>query len=285
MIQSESELLDYLNNLRTKNIRTVALDMEGDQGRLRYNYSISIFQCFDGSERIIIDVLKMKNNSILQSFLECEDITKVMFSGANDIFMTQNTLGCTITPIRDIAIAQKLLNLPVNLSDYLNIDKDKKDAFQRANWLRRPIRPELLEYAINDVLELLTIDTDLSNKLKEQNLYAKYVYDSKLLSQRNFVVNQLHQYKAKFPGYKRLRPDQKRLAAKVWIFREMLGRHFDCPVGYLLSKQSMARVIRDPENIVELLIREVNNSRRPEKRISGTLIRKLFLQQTETIKL
>jgi ribonuclease D len=207
-----------------------------------------------------------------------------MFSPANDIYMTQNTLGCTISPIRDISIGQKLLNLPVNLSDYLNIDKAEKDLFQRANWLRRPITPQLLDYAIKDVLLLLKIDADLSTKLKELDLYTAYINGSDLLSKRNFVVNQLNQYKEKFPGYKRLKPEQKRLAAKVWIFREQLGRHFDCPVGYLLSKQAMAKIIGNPDSILEQLIKEINRQRKTGKKISGELIKKIYLRQTGVSK-
>ncbi len=283
VIQCETDLLDYIKYLRSKKISSIALDMEGDQGRIRYKYSISIFQCFDGFEKVIIDVLKIKNKEVLHQLLTCEDITKVMFSPANDIFMTQNTLGCTITPIRDISIGQKLLNLPINLSDYLNIDKAEKDLFQRANWLRRPIKPQLLDYAIKDVLELLKIDADLSNQLKTANLYTAYINGSDLLSKRNFVIDQLLLYKEKFPGYKRLKPDQKRLAAKVWIFREQLGKYFDCPVGYLLSKQIMAKIIHDPENIIELLVREVNRQSKG-KNISRDLIRKIYLRQTASPK-
>jgi len=275
-IDRESELTAYDDDLRNRTVNAVALDMEGDQGTVRYAYSISIFQCFDGTESVIIDVLKMGNNPALRRFLTDPAITKIMFSCANDIFMAQNVLGCTITPVRDIAVGQELLNLPVNISDYLNIDKKQKDRFQRANWLKRPIRPELLDYAINDVADLFTIEHGIATKLRAANLFARYLKESALLTEKSYVIDHLQHYKAKFPGYKKLRPAQRRAAAAVWVFREMIGRHFDCPVGYILSKHAMAASIRDPERTVLSLEQELNRGRSEKKRVKKEFVEKYY---------
>jgi len=242
VIVTEEELKNYLDNLRKKQIKKIALDMEGDQGSFRYRYSISIFQCFDGEESVIIDVLRMGNNPVLKEFLTCQDITKVMFSFNNDVFMAQNVLGCTIAPVNDIAIAQKLLGLPINIANYLNIDKDKKDSFQRANWLIRPIKPALMEYAINDVLKLLEIEQKFADELTEKDLYITYINSTIGISERDFVVNQHCQYQAKYPGYMRMSYEKRLKAATVWIFRELLGEKLNCPVGYILSKSALKNI-------------------------------------------
>jgi ribonuclease D len=233
-ITSEDALKAYCNDLRTRNIEKIALDLEGDQGTFHYNYSISIFQCFDGQEVVIIDVITMGNNLTLNQFLTDPAVTKIMFSCANDAFITQNVLGCTISPVLDIAVAQKLLNETISLSGYLTIDQKIKNAFQRANWLKRPLSGELLAYAINDVLHLITIEETLRSRLDTQNLLKTYFDGSNSLVTKNYRINQLHHYKVKFPGYPRLSPSRKRTAALIWIVREFIGKHFDCPVGYIL---------------------------------------------------
>lgn len=277
MITTEDELRDYLCDLCRRDVREISLDLEGDQGSFRYKYSISIFQCFDGEKSAVIDVLKMGNNGTLREFLTDETISKIMFSCPNDIFMTQNVLGCTISPVRDIAVGQKLLGLPVNLSDYLDIDREKKDSFQRANWLTRPIRPELLEYAINDVLMLLSIEQKIARELREKELYEEYVNATRQVTSRDFTVNQHKQYMAKFPGYSRMRPEKKLLAASVWIFRELLGQKLNCPVGYILSKKSMAQIIMQPRgSVVKELENELNRTRRASKKIRMETIRILY---------
>lgn len=274
MINSSGDLAAYLSDLRNKGIKKIAIDLEGDQGQINYRYSISIIQCFDGREPVIIDVLKTGNCESLKEFLVCDDIVKVMFSSENDIYMTQNVIGCTINPLRDIAVAQKLLGMKINITDYIGVNKEEKHSFQRANWLKRPINNDLLKYAVNDVLSLLEIESSLESELKEKSLLAKYEQINAGISSKNFRVNQFLVYKDKFPGYRKLSSEKKELSRELWIFREMLGQHYNCPVSYLLTKKSMAEIVSRGGDILVRLIEELNMSRR--KKIDPDLVVKLF---------
>ncbi|HNX24177.1 MAG TPA: hypothetical protein PKG60_09005 [Spirochaetota bacterium] len=281
IISTEQEIALYLEYLRRKKIKKIALDLEGDQGSIKYKYSISIFQCFDGTTPVVIDVLKTAGTQALKDFLTSPDIIKVMFSSENDQFMSQNVLGYSIEPIRDIAIAQKLLGIRINLSEYIGIEKQMKDSYQRANWLRRPIRDDLLEYAVNDVLHLLEISEKFEKELNEKNLYNKYLELSLHVSEKNFIVDQFHQYKEKFPGFRRLSKEKKELGKTVWIFRELLGEYFNCPSGYIFSKKSMNDIISEKENILNKLEVELNRSRRGKKKIDMEFIKKFYKKAEE----
>lgn len=276
IITTEDEIASYLKNLRGEGIKKIALDLEGDQGSIKYRYSISIFQCYDGKTPVVIDILHVAGSQALKDFLTSPDIIKVMFSSENDLFMTQNVLGYSIKPIRDIAIAQKLLGLKINLAEYIGIEKKIKDSYQRANWLRRPIKHDLLEYAINDVLFLLEINEKFEKELKEKNLYTKYLELSSNVSEKNFIVDQYQQYKEKFPGFKRLTREQKELGKNIWIFRELLGEYFNCPSGYIFSKKSMNDIISEKENIFFKLEEEINRNRRGNKKIDIEFIKKMY---------
>ncbi len=281
IISTEKDIAAYLEDLRIRGVKKIALDLEGDQGSINYNYSISIFQCFDGITPVVIDVLKTAKSQELQDFLTSPDIIKVMFSSENDLFMTQNVLGYSIEQIRDIAIAQKLLGMKINLADYIGIEKKIKDSFQRANWLRRPIRKDLLEYAVNDVLYLLDINDKMENELKEKNLYDNYIQASARVSEKNFIVDQHHQYKEKFPGYKRLTKEKKDLAKTIWIFRELLGEYFNCPSGYVFSKKSMNDIISENDYIMIRLEQELNRNRGGKKKIDMEFIKKFYIKAEE----
>lgn len=281
IISTEKEIELYLEKLRSDEINTIALDLEGDQGSIKYKYSISIFQCFDGIQPVVIDVLKTAGTQALRNFLTSPDIIKVMFSSENDMYMTQNVLGYSIKPIKDIAIAQKLLGIRINLSDYIGIEKKMKDSFQRANWLRRPIRDDLLEYAVNDVLFLLKINEEFEKELKEKNLYEKYIEYSSYVSEKDFVVDQFHQYKEKFPGYRKLSKEKKELAKTIWIFRELLGEYFNCPSGYIFSKKLMNEIISEKDSIVTKLEAELNRNRRGKKKIDIEFIKKFYRKAEE----
>lgn len=274
LIETEAELTGYLGNLRKKEITKIALDLEGDQGSIHYRYAIAILQCFDGEEAVIIDVVKIGNAPVLREFLVCPDIEKIMFSCKNDLFMTQNTLGCTISPVRDIALAQKMLGKTVNIADHIGIEKKAKDSFQRANWLKRPLGKELIEYAIGDVLPLFKVLGELEVELKEKSLFKQFLQTSDDMPNKNYIVDQYEQYKEKFPGYERLRGDKQMLAGILWAFREMLGEHFDCPVGYLISKAAMNDIIKDKDMMLEKLEKELNRNR--SRSIDSELVTKLY---------
>lgn len=279
IIETEAGLAAYLAKLRSQGIKEIALDLEGDQGTIHYEYSIGIFQCFDGTEALVIDVVKTGNCPALRDFLTCPDISKVMFSCRNDLFMTQNTLGCTISPVRDIAVAQKLLGKTVNISEHIGIDKTKKDKFQRANWLRRPLARDLVEYAINDVLHLIRVQDELETELAEKGLLRQFLQTSADMPNRDYRVDQYEQYKEKFPGYDRLKGEKKELAALLWAFREMLGEHYDCPVGYLIPKSAMNDIIRDKKLMLEMLQKELKGNR--NRRIDPELVSNLYKKAVE----
>jgi ribonuclease D len=274
ILASPGAVSAYLADLRQRGVANLALDLEADQGSYHYRYAIAIFQCFDGRDAIVIDVLALGQKlDALRDLLEAPDITKVMFSSKNDLFITQNVLGCGIAPIRDIAVAQKMLGLQVNLSRQVGIQKSDKDRFQRANWLTRPISAALLEYAIGDVESLLDMEAGLRTRLAERRLTAKYEQACAALPQRDYRIDQYRQYQNKFPGYKRLDADRKEQARLVWIFRELVGEHFDRPVGYMISTKLLPQLLDgDPAMLAVRLEQALNSGRRPDKRISTAFV-------------
>jgi ribonuclease D len=276
IIENEKDLSEYYNSLIKHKINRIALDMEGDQGSVKYHYSISIIQSFDAKKPVIIDVKKIGSIPLLKEFLTCEKFTKIMFSCRNDLFMAQNVLGYSIFPIKDIAVAQKLLGLKENISDYIGIDRDKKDLYQRANWLKRPLSKELLEYAVNDVTELLNLEKEFSEKLREKGLYDEYIKICSGLTKQDYRINQLEQYKNKFPGYKKLSKNEKEMAKIVWIFRELFGEYFNCPSGYIFPKKVMIDIIRGDGGLSEKLKNEINRKRGSGKKIDDATINKIF---------
>lgn len=285
IISTPQAVSDYVAGLRRNGVEAVALDLEADQGSYRYRYSISIFQCCDGRETVVIDVLALgSETAALRELLEAPDIAKIMFSSKNDLFITQNVLDCGIAPIRDIAAAQKLLGLKVNLSSHLGIDRAAKDGFQRANWLKRPIPQDLLAYAAGDVEHLLRIESDLAALLADRKLLDRYREICADLPRTNYRIDQYRQYENKVPGYSRFGPGQKELARLLWIFRELVGEHFDCPVGYIISTKAFPDIIKDrPADVASRLVIELNKGRRAEKRIERAFVEAKLAQARKTI--
>lgn len=280
MIETDAELNTYIQSLKDKGISRLAMDFEGDQGRFRYHNSVALIQCFDGVDPVIIDVLKLEHQSLLQPLLTNPDLIKVMFAGDNDIYMAQNVLGFTITPMHDIAIAQKLLDKKINISEYIGIDKATKSKFQKANWLHRPLRADLLQYAIGDVLELFKVYDMLVAELHEKNLHDEFLERCRMLSAKNFKVNQREQYRNKFPGYLRMQQTDKKKARLIWLCRELLAEQINCSAGYMLSRKKLPSILRKGEP-VEAILAALNEGRRERNYIKQSVVEQVFAKVLE----
>ena len=64
IIETEEELGVYYKSLLSLNTSKIAIDLEGDQGSVKYHYSISIIQCFDGVKPVIIDVKRSEERRV-----------------------------------------------------------------------------------------------------------------------------------------------------------------------------------------------------------------------------
>jgi ribonuclease D len=280
IIETEAELTNYLQQLYAAGVSALALDLEGDQGRYRYKSSISLLQCCDGHEAVIIDVLRMGGYPALQELLTTPKLVKVMFSCNSDMYMTQNLLGYSIEPVRDIAVAQKLLGQTASLAMYLKIDPKTKDMYQKSNWLRRPLQPGQLEYAANDVLQLLIIERGLAAQLQAAGRYADYLTLSAKISATDYRLDPARAYITRFPHYERMLPAEKDRARFIWIFRELLGEHFDKPVGYLLPRSALLTVLKSSLLLPDALEAELNRHRKKNK-IDRQLVERLYAKTVQ----
>lgn len=269
-LTTNEQVESYFNQLKERNCTRLALDLEGDQGTVHYHNSISILQIFDGKHAVIIDVLALDKKDAVLAFLTSKEIIKVMFASSNDLFMAQNVLNCTIENIRDIAVAQKMLNQPVNLARLIGIEKEDKDSLQRANWVKRPITPHLLEYAINDVMELLRIEEELTFKLRHSNILTTYEKNCLELSRQEYRIDPLYVYSRRIGSYNHMPPRKKLLLRTIWIVRELIGLKLDRPVGLLFSKKLMPFWVRKEMDIKGEILLLVNKKLKPEQHLTKT---------------
>ena len=282
-LTKDSEIRDYLKEIHARNYRRIAIDLEGDQGSVHYKNSISIIQVWDGTKAYIFDVQALDKHDALIEFLTSKKFTKIMFACTNDLFMTQNTLNCTIEHIRDIAVAQKMLNQSINLAKHIGIDKKEKDSLQRANWVIRPIADHLIEYAINDVLDLIRLEDDLINQLVSKNKYLEYQRRCDELSRTDYRIDPLFVYSRRIGTYKHMNPKQKEILRTIWIMRELIGEHLDKPVGLLYSKKAFPFWVRKAREIdfVTEVFSLVNKKLRPEKRLNRATIQEFYEKAAE----
>ncbi len=280
-LTTNEQISHFLKQLAERGINRVAVDFEGDQGTVHYHNRISIVQIFDGEKAWIIDVLALDKLDALRDFLVSKKLFKVMFASTNDQYMTQNVLDITIEAIRDIAVAQKLLGKPINIANHIGIDKHDKDQLQRANWIKRPLSDELIEYAVNDVLDLLKVEDVYVSQLKAMGMLKSYEKACDDLSKIDFRINPLYVYSRRIGSYKHMSPKRKLALRTIWIFRELVGEFVDKPVGHLFSKKQMPFWVRKGIDPREEIMHMVNKRLKREAQISEMDINRLWNEALE----
>jgi ribonuclease D len=259
LVQTDSALAGLVSRLGEGGHVRAAVDTEGESNLHRYGIRVSIIQIFDGERAFVVDVLAIKDKSLLKALLEESSWIKVMFGASNDLLALRHSLDLKPTPMVDLAIAAQLLGLPGGLQDLINpahASSRSKSRFQKADWLRRPLGKEHLDYAVSDVLHLLELADSLFEKLFRDDLLFRFL-------KRNW--EQLDKARAwdpfsnfnRVPGFQRMGTQGRRLAKTLWYAREYYARQRDLPPDNVASKAELGYLVgkgvRDAEAIAKYL--------------------------------
>ena len=160
-IDSDSKLDSQLEFWHSHDIISIAMDFEGEFNLHIYGEHLCLVQVFDGAAYFLIDPLNISEQA-LRRFLEDPAIEKVMFDCASDASLVRKQYGIILKNVHDVRLSAKLVGYEGNLTGLvercLQIPAATgKKGNQTANWLTRPIKPNLIEYALSDVEHLFAI--------------------------------------------------------------------------------------------------------------------------------
>lgn len=177
LITKDSAVADLAARLRDGRRTLAALDIEGENNLHSYGIRVSLIQINDGERSFVIDVLSLDSRDSLTALLQESSWLKVMYDAGNDLMAFRHDLGLRVAPILDLAIAAQLLGRPGGLHAVSPSERSRssKDRLQKANWMRRPIRREMLEYAVSDVVGLPEIADQLLSELAQKGLLAEFL--------------------------------------------------------------------------------------------------------------
>jgi ribonuclease D len=145
----------------------IALDTEGASYH-RFVDRIYLLQLSTRDRSAIIDPLPIGTPPVLGDLLESPAVEVVFHDADYDLRLLQQDYGWHVRNIFDTRVAAQLLGirafgLAVLLDRYFGVKLDKKH--QRADWSRRPLTPDMLEYAALDTAYLLALRDRLAEEL------------------------------------------------------------------------------------------------------------------------
>ncbi|MGH8260594.1 MAG: ribonuclease D [Steroidobacteraceae bacterium] len=233
----------------------IALDTEFLRERT-YRAELCLLQITDGSEPLCIDPLALGDLAPLAPLAVAARPTKVMHACRQDIEVLLPAIGL-VQPVFDTQIAAGLAGLPAQIGyaelvrRRLGVELSK--AHTRTDWSRRPLHPEQIDYALDDVRYLLPLAEQLTAELARMGRGAWLAEELAGLTDPGTYRVEPEQAWARVKGLRGLDAARTRLARELAAWRERRAIDRNRPRGWILDDAALREiVIHPPRSLVEL---------------------------------
>ena len=216
------------------------LDTEADSLH-HYHEKLCLLQVNCAGRYALVDPLAISDVTPL---LELLDAHELWFHGADyDLTMLRKTYDWSPRVIRDTQIAARLLGarqfgLAALVKNTFDLDLCK--ASQKADWSRRPLPPNMLSYAVDDVRYLLTIADKFVAQLREKGR-EDWFHQSCRELQEDVAArdNAQREDPWRVQGCGRLHPKGLAVLKAMWEWREGIAKERDTPCFKIMSNKQM----------------------------------------------
>ena len=242
MITDKDSLLAWKHRATAQGAGRTVLDLEADSLH-RYREKLCLIQYADADGVVVIDPLEIED---MRPFALWLQETEVWMHGADyDMSLLQNAYGVLPKLILDTQIAARLLGfrqfgLAALVEHFFGISLSKKN--QKADWGRRPITPDMLEYAQGDVAYMLDMADLMVADLRRLGRYDWFM-ESCLCSmergRQRFENSHCDAWRIKGSG----KLNRRGLAAlrTLWRWRANEAEAWDRPAFMVCSNDDLLR--------------------------------------------
>ena len=200
-----------------------------------------------GEEVAILDPLAGEALDPLASVLEDPEIEVVVHSGRQDVAILRRVLSCEVRNIFDTQVAAGFAGMSAQagyetlLSSVLGIRLPKSASFTR--WDRRPLSPEQVRYAREDVLHLLALAEELQRRLVESGRLGWAREECRRLEESSDERDP-DALLARLPRVASLSGAQRAVALELVRWREQLAAEQDRPYAQILGDQPLVEIAK-----------------------------------------
>ena len=224
----------------------IAVDFEGEFNLHVYGEHLCLVQIFDGQSFFIIDP---RSGRVTPKGLEAffsSPVRKVWFDCQSDASLVSKAYGLSISSIFDVRVLAEALGSHGNLksveAQYLGIESAiPKKRNQQANWMRRPIPPEQIEYALEDVAHLLELEDALKPIIEERGLSRQ----AEAAMKKATIVSKPQPGWTKVGGWKRMSQEERIYAKHIFLARDRIARRFNVPAARVMDKHQIPALAKD----------------------------------------
>ena len=223
---------------------SIAIDTESNSLHA-YQEQVCLVQISTVEKDYLVDPIIVPDLDELGGFFADPAIQKVFHAGDYDLATLKRDFGFEFRNIFDTmlaatALAEPSIGLAALLEKYFGVTIEKK--YQRANWGKRPLDPEMLAYAQNDSHYLIRLRDLLSRRLIETGRLENVLEDSAALAKVTLPMKDHEEDLWRVRGVQDLKPTALSLLKQLNHLREQIAMHKDVPPFKVFSDKLMIEV-------------------------------------------
>ncbi len=236
----------------------LAVDTESNS-LYAYREQVCLVQFSTPRADYLVDPLALKDLSPLAPLFSHPGIEKVFHAAEYDIICLKRDFNFSFDNLFDTMVAARILGreaigLGSLLEEEFGVNLDKR--YQRANWGRRPMPPELLEYARYDTHYLLALSDLLQAELVKKGLWPLAVEDFARMCHVNSHPADPEDEKDgcwRIKGAYDLAPQQAAVLRLLCHYRDQTARSLNRPLFKVMGDHTLVAIAAAcPSSIAEL---------------------------------
>ena len=234
----------------------VGVDTESDSLHA-YQERVSLIQMSTGQFTAVIDPLLLADVQPLAPLFEDPAILKVFHGSDYDVVGLKRDFGFSIVTIFDTCIAAQAAGEPkYSLGDllqrYFGVTLEKK--YQKAHWSKRPLAPDLLDYAAKDTQYLPPLYEIMRKEVESKGRLAQVEEEGEWMSQREWTGRafQPDDY-VRIKGALLLPPPAQRVLRALAVVRDHLAKRLNRPPFIVIAAEDLLSLaVKQPQTPAEL---------------------------------
>lgn len=211
-----------------------------------------------GGECFLVDAVTIPDLSPLAGLLENPGLVKILHDAPQDLMILRKTTGGAAKNVFDTRLAAGFAGLASTLSlanllmEALGVHLEK--AHTRADWVKRPLKAEELEYAADDVLHLPALAEWLRERAQAAGVAAWLDEEMKKYDEPGF-----HDEASPEEAFRRIRlypplpPRQLAVLRELAAWREREAQRADRPRKWILEDRELTAMAAALPKTVENL--------------------------------
>lgn len=259
---------------RAARFNAIAVDTEFLRERT-YHPRLCLVQVATPDECVVIDVIAIDNLAPLAILMRDEGTVKVFHACSQDMEVLNYTLDALPAPIFDTQIAAAFLGERMQTSyngmvhAFCGVTLPKSESL--TDWSRRPLTPEQIEYALDDVRYLIKAYDVIMERLDESGRASWVLDEIKPLTDRShYVVDR----RVAFKRVKRVNSLTRRqlaVARELAAWREARAEYSNIPRKWLMSDEVLIALSKRPPHDAASLRRVRGTEQLSDADVAGAL--------------